>query len=81
MGLLDKLEKQGSTLTDVNGGSPTKMDLSSQATKIFQKSQLDLDGKKPEQMDLSSKFEKDLALSQLDLDGKTPSKYLDNPPR
>lgn len=81
MGLLNKLEKQGSTLTDADGGSPTKMDLSSQATKIFQKSQLDLDGRKPEQMDLSSKFEKDLALSQLDLDGKTPSKYLDNPPR
>ena len=81
MGLLDKLEKQGSTLTDADGDSPTKMDLSSQATRIFNKSQLDLNGKKPEQMDLSSKFEKDLALSQLDLDGKTPSKYLDNPPR
>ena len=49
MGLLNKLEKQGSTLTDADGGTPTKMDLSSQATKIFQKSQLDLDGKKPEQ--------------------------------
>ena len=48
MGLLNKLEKQGSTLTDVDGGTPTKMDLSSQATKIFQKSQLDLDGKNPE---------------------------------
>ena len=80
MSLLDLLKK-GSILTDANGGEPTKMDLSSQASKIFKDSQLDLNGDNPKKMDLSSKFEEDLALSQLDLDGKTPKKYLDHPPR
>ncbi len=46
MSLLDLLKK-GSILTDVDGGEPTKMDLSSKFEEDLTLSQLDLDGKTP----------------------------------
>ena len=81
MGLLDKLTKAGSVLTDLDGKTPPKFGGASQYQKGLAASQLDLDGKTPLKYDGVSNYEKSLATSQLDLDGKTPSKYLDNPPR
>ena len=81
MGLLDKLQTQGSVLTDLDGKTPIKYDGTSQYQKDLAISQLDLDGKTPIKYDGTSQYEKVLASSQLDLDGKTPIKYLDNSPR
>lgn len=81
MGLLDKLTKAGSVLTDLDGKTPVKYDGASNYKKDLATSQLDLDGKAPLQYDGVSNYQKSLAASQLDLDGKTPSKYLDNPPK
>jgi len=81
MGLLDKLTKAGSVLTDLDGKTPVKYDGASNYQKDLATSQLDLDGKTPKSYDGVSNYEKDLATSQLDLDGKTPVKYSDNLPR
>ena len=81
MGLLDKLTKAGSVLTDLDGKTPVKYDGASNYKKDLATSQLDLDGKAPLQYDGISNYEKDLAISQLDLNGKTPVKYSDNLPK
>ena len=47
MGLLDKLTKAGSVLTDLDGKTPSKYDGKSQYQKDLDTSQLDLDGKTP----------------------------------
>ena len=44
MGLLDKLTTAGSTLTDLDGKTPTKYDGVSNYKKDLATSQLDLDG-------------------------------------
>ena len=47
MALLDKLQTQGSVLTDLDGKTPIKYDGTSQYEKVLASSQLDLDGKTP----------------------------------
>ena len=81
MGLLDKLTKDGSLLTALDGKKPLEYDKVSNYPEGLKKSQLDLDGKKPLEYDKLSNYPEQLAKSQLDLDGKNPNKYLDNPPR
>ena len=81
MNILDKLQTQGSTLTNVDGGTPKKYSGTSNYVNSLKTSQLDLDGKKPLEYDRVSSYQEGLAKSQLDLDGRTPNKYLDNPPR
>jgi hypothetical protein len=81
MGLLDKLTKDGSLLTALDGKKPLEYDKVSNYPEGLKKSQLDLDGKKPLEYDKLSNYQEQLTKSQLDLDGKNPNKYLDNPPR
>jgi hypothetical protein len=81
MGLLDKLTKDGSLLTSLDGKKPLEYDKVSNYPEGLKKSQLDLDGKKPLEYDKVSNYPEQLTKSQLDLDGKNPNKYLDNPPR
>jgi len=81
MGLLDKLTKDGSLLTAMDGKKPLEYDKVSNYPEQITKSQLDLDGKKPLEYDKVSNYPEQLTKSQLDLDGKNPNKYLDNPPR
>ena len=81
MGLLDKLTKDGSLLTAMDGKKPLEYDKVSNYPEGLKKSQLDLDGKKPLEYDKVSNYQEQLTKSQLDLDGKNPNKYLDNPPR
>jgi hypothetical protein len=81
MGLLDKLTKDGSLLTALDGKKPLEYDKVSNYPEQLTKSQLDLDGKKPLEYDKVSNYPEQLTKSQLDLDGKNPNKYLDNPPR
>ena len=81
MGLLDKLTKDGSLLTAMDGKKPLEYDKESNYPEQLTKSQLDLDGKKPLEYDKVSNYPEQLKKSQLDLDGKNPNKYLDNPPR
>ena len=81
MGLLDKLTKDGSLLTALDGKKPLEYDKVSNYPEGLKKSQLDLDGKKPLEYDKVSNYPEQLTQSQLDLDGKNPNKYLDNPPR
>ena len=81
MGLLDKLTKAGSVLTDLDGKTPKSYDGISNYEKDLATSQLDLDGKQPLKYDGVSNYEKVLATSQLDLNGKTPAKYSDNLPK
>jgi hypothetical protein len=81
MGLLDKLTKDGSLLTAMDGKKPLEYDKVSNYPEGLKKSQLDLDGKKPLEYDKVSNYPEQLTKSQLDLDGKNPNKYLDNPPR
>jgi len=81
MGLLDKLTKDGSLLTAMDGKKPLEYDKESNYPEQLTKSQLDLDGKKPLEYDKVSNYPEQLKKSQLDLDGKNPNKYLDNPPK
>ena len=81
MGLLDKLTKDGSLLTAMDGKKPLEYDKESNYPEQLIKSQLDLDGKKPLEYDKVSNYPEQLKKSQLDLDGKNPNKYLDNPPK
>jgi hypothetical protein len=81
MGLLDKLTKNGSLLTALDGKKPLEYDKVSNYPEQLTKSQLDLNGKKPLEYDKVSNYPEQLTKSQLDLDGKNPNKYLDNPPR
>ena len=81
MGLLDKLTKDGSLLTAMDGKKPLEYDKVSNYPEGLKKSQLDLDGKKPLEYDKVSNYPEQLTKSQLDLDGKNPNKYLDNPPK
>ena len=81
MGLLDKLTKDGSLLTTMDGKKPLEYDKVPNYPEQLKKSQLDLDGKKPLEYDKVSNYQEQLTKSQLDLDGKNPNKYLDNPPR
>jgi hypothetical protein len=79
--LLNKLQKDGSQLTGLDGKSSPLYDGQSQYIKGLEESQLDLNGKKPLAYDRVSQYQLSLNRSLLDLDGKTPAKYLDNPPR
>lgn len=81
MGLLDKLTKDGSLLSGLDGGNPSSYDGMSNYKQDLKVSQLDLDGKDPAKYDQISAYKKDLALSRLDLDGATPPKYYDNLPK
>jgi hypothetical protein len=81
MGLLDKLTKDGSLLTAMDGKKPLEYDKVSNYPEDLKKSQLDLDGKKPLEYDKVSNYPEQLTKSQLDLNGKNPNKYLDNPPK
>ena len=81
MGLLDKLTKDGSLLTAMDGKKPLEYDKVSNYPEGLKKSQLDLDGKKPLEYDKVSNYPEQLTKSQLDLNGKNPNKYLDNPPK
>jgi hypothetical protein len=84
--LLNKLQKDGSQLTGLDGKNSPLYDGQSQYQKGLEESQLDVGNIKAKYQFLgairSAIFvKKGLATSQLDLDGRTPSKYLDNPPR
>jgi hypothetical protein len=89
MGLLDKLQTQGSVLTNLDGSTPTGYyDIGGVTNypKQLAGSQLDLDGKKPVEYDQVTKYPAGLAASQLDFDGQTPKvpgkyPYLDNLPK
>jgi hypothetical protein len=89
MGLLDKLQTQGSVLTNLDGLTPTGYyDIGGVANypKQLAGSQLDLDGKKPVEYDQLTDYPEGLKKSQLDLDGLTPKiagkyPYLDNLPK
>jgi hypothetical protein len=88
MGLLDKLQTQGSTLTNLDGSTPTGYyDIGGVTNypKQLASSQLDLDGKKPVEYNQQSNYVAGLKKSQLDYDGNTPTipgkyPYLDNLP-
>lgn len=89
MGLLDKLQTQGSVLTNLDGSTPTGYyDIGGVTNypKQLAGSQLDLDGKKSVEYDQVTKYPAGLAASQLDFDGQTPKvpgkyPYLDNLPK
>jgi hypothetical protein len=81
MGLLDKLTKDGSTLSGLDGITPPSYDGASQYELGLRTSQLDLDGKDPAKYDQLTAYQKGLALSRLDLDGLDPLPYLNNLPR
>jgi hypothetical protein len=89
MGLLDKLQTQGSVLTNLDGSTPTGYyDIGGVTNypKQLAGSQLDLDGKKPVEYDQLTDYPEGLRKSQLDLDGLTPKiagkyPYLDNLPK
>lgn len=89
MGLLDKLQTQGSVLTNLDGLTPTGYyDIGGVTNypKQLAGSQLDLDGKKPVEYDQLTDYPEGLKKSQLDLDGLTPKiagkyPYLDNLPK
>lgn len=89
MGLLDKLQTQGSVLTNLDGATPTGYyDIGGVTNypKQLAGSQLDLDGKKPVEYDQLTDYPEGLKKSQLDLDGLTPKiagkyPYLDNLPK
>jgi hypothetical protein len=81
MGLLDKLTKDGSTLSQFDGAQPPVYNGVSQYQEDLRVSQLDLDGKEPAKYDRASAYQKSLAFSQLDLDGLNPLPYLNNLPK
>ena len=81
MGLLDKLTKDGSTLSQFDGAQPPSYDGVSQYQEDLRVSQLDLDGKDPAKYDQLTAYQKGLALSKLDLDGLDPLPYLNNLPK
>lgn len=81
MGLLDKLTKDGSTLSQFDGAQPPVYDGASQYKQDLKVSQLDLDGKDPAKYDQATAYKKDLAFSKLDLDGLNPLPYLNNLPK
>jgi len=80
MGLLEKLQSQGSLLTSNDGETPSKYEGISQYEKDLAVSQLDIDPKKLKKYDGASQYKKDLETSLLDLDPTKVSKYLDNLP-
>ena len=81
MGLLDKLTKDGSTLSEFDGLTPKSYDGASQYQQDLAVSQLDLDGKDPAKYDQATAYQKSLAFSRLDLDGLDPLPYLNNLPK
>ena len=81
MGLLDKLTKDGSTLSEFDGLTPKSYDGASQYQQDLRVSQLDLDGKDPAKYDQATAYQKSLAFSRLDLDGLDPLPYLNNLPK
>jgi hypothetical protein len=66
MGLLDKLTKDGSTLSSLDGSTPKSYDGASQYQQDLKVSQLDLDGKDPAKYDQATAYQKGLALSKLE---------------
>ena len=86
MGLLDKLQTQGSNLTNLDGATPTSYTGATKYPQGLAKSQLDLDGKTPTGYNQQTNYVAGLAKSQLDFDGNKPTipgkyPYLDNLPR
>jgi len=86
MGLLIKLQTQGSDLTTLDGKTPASYSGVSNYPQDLAKSQLDLDGLTPVSYNQQSNYTAGLAKSQLDLDGNKPTipgkyPYLDNLPR
>jgi hypothetical protein len=81
MGLLDKLTKDGSTLSQFDGAQPPVYNGVSQYQEDLRVSQLDLDGKQPQVYNQQSQYQTDLKISRLDLDGSTPPQYLNNLPQ
>lgn len=73
--LLDKLQKDGSTLTGLDGKNSPLYNGQTQYPKGLATSQLDLDGKTPEKYSGESQYIKGLEESQLDLNGKKPLAY------
>ena len=63
MGLLDKLTKDGSLLTALDGKKPLEYDKVSNYPEGLKKSQLDLDGKKPLEYDKVSNYQEQLTKS------------------
>lgn len=69
MSILDKLQKDGSVYSKLNGTDASKPDLKGSTLHDT----YSIDGK-PKHVNSPSP-------SELDLDGKTPTKYLDNLPK
>lgn len=84
MGLLDKLQNNGSTLTAYNGNTPPTNPLSTSLSKLHDSYSTTGDNASQVNADFQAYLDGTLnALPQptnLDL-SKTPSKYLDNLPR
>jgi hypothetical protein len=78
MALLDKLQTQGSVLTNLDGKTPPNYDGVSQYPNDLATSQLDLNNKTTQKYKGISQYQKGLITSQLDL--VKPTKYLDNLP-
>lgn len=73
--LLNKLQKDGSQLSGLDGKNSPIYDGKSQYQRDLAISQLDLDGKKPLEYNRQTIQIAGLTKSQLDLEGKTPEKY------
>ena len=69
MSLLNKLQTQGSNLTDLDGATPT--------IPVFADSKLHKEYSINGDPNITGKPQPSL----LDLDGETPPRYLDNPPQ
>jgi len=69
MSLLNKLQTQGSNLTDLDGATPT--------IPVFADSKLHKEYSINGDPNITGKPQPSL----LDLDGETPARYLDNPPQ
>jgi len=82
MGLLEKFQSNGSTLSDNDGQTPPSYNKSGVLNpSSLVGSQLDLDGKTPTLYNRIGVLETNsLVGSVLDLDAITPPKYLDNKP-
>ena len=84
MGLLDKLQQQGSILTAYNGNTPSINPLATQLSKLHDSYSTTGDNASQVNADFQAYLDGTLnALPQptnLDL-STAPSKYLDNPPR
>jgi len=95
--ILNKLQKNGSQLTELDGKKPLEYDKQTIQIGGLTKSRLSIDGLQPLEYDKQTIQIKGLTKSQLDLNGELPSrvyrisfgkkislipnKYVDNPPK